>query len=153
MLDRDLANLYGVETKVLKQAVKRNIHRFPEDFMFEMTGAEFKNLRSQLVTSSWGGARYKPMVFTELGIAMLSSVLRSDQAIRVNIEIMRTFTKLRLLILDNEDIRREIEEIKNASDQRFQIIFEALDRLLKPDEKREPKIGFLKEKQTKFGIK
>ncbi len=153
MLDRDLADLYGVETKTLKQAVRRNIQRFPEDFMFEMTVAEFKNLRSQIVTSSWGGARYVPMVFTELGIAMLSSVLRSDQAIRVNIEIMRTFAKLRQLILDNEDIRREIEEIKHTSDQRFQIIFETLDQLLKPDEKREQKIGFLEEKQTKYGIK
>ncbi|NQU12704.1 MAG: ORF6N domain-containing protein, partial [Desulfobacteraceae bacterium] len=92
MLDRDLAGLYEVETKVLKQAVRRNIDRFPEDFMFELSDQEFKNLRSQFVTSSlsqWGGARYKPMVFTEQGVAMLSSVLRSKRAIQVNIHIMR----------------------------------------------------------------
>ena len=95
MIDRDLAELYGVETKVLKQQVKRNVERFPGDFMFELTKGEFDNLRSQFVTSSWGGARYLPMVFTEQGVAMLSSVLRSQQAIRVNIQIMRIFTKIR----------------------------------------------------------
>lgn len=92
LLDRDLAELYGVETKTLKQAVKRNIKRFPDDFIFELTKAEFENLRSQFVTSSWGGARYRPMAFTEQGVAMLSGILNSDRAINVNIEIMRTFT-------------------------------------------------------------
>jgi len=92
MLDTDLAELYGVETKVLKQAVRRNINRFPAGFMFELTRDEFKNLRSQFVTSSWGGTRYPPMAFTEQGVAMLSSVLKSDRAIQVNIHIMRAFT-------------------------------------------------------------
>jgi hypothetical protein len=88
MLDKELADLYGVETKVLKQAVRRNIDRFPDDFMFELTRDEFSHLRSQFVTSSWGGARYLPMAFTEQGVAMLSSVLKSDRAIQVNIQIM-----------------------------------------------------------------
>jgi hypothetical protein len=95
MLDRDLAELYDVETKVLKQAVRRNIDRFPEDFMFELSKEEFKNLRSQFVTSSWGGVRYRPYAFTEQGVAMLSSVLKSERGIRVNIQIMRAFIKLR----------------------------------------------------------
>jgi hypothetical protein len=97
MLDRDLAELYGVETRVLKQAVKRNITRFPVDFMFELSRAEFNNLRSQIVISSWGGIRYRPMAFTEQGVAMLSSVLNSNRAIQVNIKIMRACTKLRHL--------------------------------------------------------
>ena len=103
MIDSDLAGLYGVETKVLKQQVKRNIDRFPEDFMFELTTEEFANLRSQFVTSSWGGVRYLPMVFTEQGVAMLSSVLRSKQAIKVNIQIMRIFTKVRQLLTNRRN--------------------------------------------------
>jgi len=100
MLDRDLAQLYNVETKVLKQAVRRNIDRFPDDFMFELNNEEFTNLRSQIVTSSWGGARYVPMAFTEQGVAMLSSVLNSRQAIHVNIQIMRVFTRMREMLSD-----------------------------------------------------
>jgi len=130
MLDADLAGLYGVETKVLKQAVRRNIKRFPSDFMFELTKDEFQNLRSQIVTSSWGGARYIPMAFTEQGVAMLSSVLKSDRAIEVNIQIMRVFTKLRQMVLDNKELRKELEELKQITDERFQIVFETLDQLI-----------------------
>jgi len=100
MLDRDLAEMYGIETKVLKQAVKRNLERFPSDFMFVLTEQEFANLRSQIVTSSWGGARYQPFAFTEHGVAMLSSVLRSPIAIQINISIIRAFVAIRQLVLN-----------------------------------------------------
>jgi len=135
MLDKDLAELYGVETKVLKQAVRRNINRFPADFMFELTKDESKNLRSQFVTSSWGGARYLPMVFTEQGVAMLSSVLKSERAIHVNIQIMRTFTKLREALLDNKDFRTELEGLKQITEERFRIVFETLDQLITVENK------------------
>ena len=102
MLDRDLAELYNVETKVLMQAVKRNSRRFPDDFMFQLTQQEFTNLKSQFVTSSWGGTRKLPHVFTEQGVAMLSSVLKSDRAVDVNIIIMRTFVQLRDMLASNE---------------------------------------------------
>jgi len=149
ILDKDLAELYGVETKALKQAVKRNIVRFPEDFMFELTKHEFDNLRSQIVTSSWGGTRYSPMAFTEQGVAMLSSVLRSERAIHVNIQIMRVFTRLRQAILDNADLRKEFEELKQISEERFQIVFETLDQLINIENTEKKKIGFtVKEKQN-----
>jgi len=147
ILDRDLADLYGVQTKVLKQAVRRNIGRFPVDFMFELTTDEFENLRSQIVTSSWGGARYYPMAFTEQGVAMLSSVLRSERAVQVNIQIIRVFTRLRQVILENEDIRKELAELKKQTDDRFQVVFETLDHLLSVEDKPKRKIGFtVKEK-------
>ncbi|MBI5593964.1 MAG: ORF6N domain-containing protein [Deltaproteobacteria bacterium] len=111
MLDRDLAELYQVETKVLKQAVRRNINRFPEDFMFELTEDEFEILRSLIVTSSWGGMRYVPMAFTELGVAMLSSVLKSDRAMRVNIQIMRVFTRFRQMLSTIEKYATDIKRI------------------------------------------
>jgi len=133
MIDRDLAELYGVETKVLKQQVKRNIERFPGDFMFELTKGEFDNLRSQFVTSSWGGARYLPMVFTEQGVAMLSSVLRSQQAIRVNIQIMRIFTKIREMLTDNLSLKLDVEEIKKKlanQDKNIELVFNYLDELM-----------------------
>ena len=142
MLDRDLADLYGVKTKVLKQAVRRNIDRFPMDFMFELTREEFDNLRSQIVTSSHGGARYLPMVFTEQGIAMLSSVLKSDKAIQMNIQIIRIFTKIRRLVLKNMDIKKELEDFKGQTEERFNIIFQTLDQLIAIDEKPKKKIGF-----------
>ncbi len=149
MLDRDLAELYGVETKVLKQAVRRNIKRFPDDFMFEMTKTEFTNWRSQFVTSKSDkiGLRYKPKVFTEQGIAMLSSVLKSDRAIQVNIQIIRVFTQLRQFVLDNEDLRKELEQMKKQTDERFQIVFETLDQLISFENKPKQKIVFtVKEK-------
>ena len=112
MLDRDLARLYGVETKVLNQAVKRNIKRFPEDFMFQLSHEEFRNLMSQIVTSTWGGIRKLPYVFTEQGVAMLSGLLNSDTAIEVNIRIMRTFAAIRKYLFTNQQISAELEAIK-----------------------------------------
>ena len=112
MLDRDLAKLYGVETKVLNQAVKRNIKRFPEDFMFQLSHEEFIDLMSQIVTSSWGGIRKLPYVFTEQGVAMLSGLLNSDIAIEVNIRIMRTFAAIRKYLFTNRQISAELEAIK-----------------------------------------
>ena len=134
MLDRDLAELYDVETKALKQAVRRNIDRFPEDFMFELSKEEFKNLRSQIVTSSWGGLRYLPMAFSEQGVAMLSSVLKSNRAIHVNIQIMRAFTKLREMLSTHEDLKKKIEDMKKKYDQQFQIVFDAIKQLLETEE-------------------
>jgi len=124
MLDRDLAELYGVETKVLKQAVRRNIDRFPADFMFEMTNTEFEDWRSQFVTSKSDkmGLRYKPMAFTEQGVAMLSSVLRSKRAIQVNIQIMRAFTQFRKMLSTHEDLKRKIESMEKKYDEQFQIV-------------------------------
>ena len=142
MLDRDLAELYGVETKVLKQAVRRNIKRFPDDFMFVLTNQEVRNLRSQIVTSSWGGTRYSPMVFTEQGVAMLSSVLKSERAIEVNIAIMRAFVQLRQMLASHKDLKRKIEAMEAKYDEQFGIVFEAIRQLLEADEKPKRKIGF-----------
>ena len=144
MLDRDLAKLYGVETKVFKQAVRRNIKRFPEDFMFKLTYKEESPLRSQSVTLEGKGkhSKYLSIVFTEQGVAMLSSVLKSDRAIQVNIEIMRAFTKLRTMLLTNEDLKRKIEAMEAKYDEHFRIVFEAIKRLLKEDNKPKRKIGF-----------
>jgi len=151
MLDRDLAELYGVETKRLKEQVRRNIERFPQDFMFELTKQELKNLRSQFATSSWGGARYIPMAFSEHGVLMLSSVLKSERAVQVNIQIMRTFTKLREALLDNKDLRKELEELKQLTEERFQVVFETLDQLLTIESKPKKKIGYtVKEKQKAY---
>jgi hypothetical protein len=152
MIDSDLAELYGVETKVLKQQVKRNIDRFPDDFMFELTQNEFANLRSQFVTSSWGGTRYLPMVFTEQGVAMLSSVLRSKQAIKVNIQIMRIFTKVRQMLADNLNVRLEIEEIKKKlanQDKNIELVFNYLDELIEKQEnpKLHREIGFKRNRE------
>jgi hypothetical protein len=147
ILDQDLAKLYGVETKVLKQAVRRNIERFPDDFMFELNNQEFANLRSQFVTSSWGGSRYVPMAFTEQGVAMLSSVVNSDQAILVNIQIMRVFTRIRELLTDNLSIKLEIEEIKKQllnHDKNIELVFSYLDELVEQHDNPKPRkaIGF-----------
>ena len=147
MLDHDLAKLYKVETKVLKQAVRRNIKRFPNDFMFELTNQEFSILRSQNVTSSWGGSRYVPMAFTEQGVAMLSSVLNSDHAIMVNIQIMRVFSRIREMLTDNLSVRLEIEEIKKQlviHDKNIELVFSYLDELIDKHENQKPRkaIGF-----------
>ena len=125
MLDRDLAELYGVKTKVLKQAVRRNMKRFPEDFMFELSKEEFENWRSQFVTSNSDkmGLRHNPMAFTEQGVAMLSSVLNSDRAIQVNIQIMRAFTKLREMLSTHEELRKKIEAMENKYDSQFKAVF------------------------------
>lgn len=145
MLDRDLAELYGVETRVLKQSVKRNIERFPDDFMFELTKEEFKNLRSQIVTSRWGGERYQPFAFTEQGVAMLSSVLNSTQAIEVNIRIIRIFTKMREVLLTHKDILLKLEQLErksNKHDESIQLIFQALKQFLNPPQPSRKKIGY-----------
>jgi len=144
MLDRDLADLYEVETKVLKRNVRRHIDRFPDDFMFELSKEELKNWRSQFGTSKGDkmGLRYSPMAFTEQGVAMLSGILNSKRAVQVNIQIMRAFIKLRRFVLDNEALRRELEELKQQTENRFQIVFETLDRLIAIDEKPKRKIGF-----------
>ena len=154
MLDRDLAQLYGVETKVFKQAVRRNIERFPEDFMFELSKSEFINWRSQFVTSNNDkmGLRYSPMVFTEQGVAMLSGVLRSKTAIHVNIQIMRAFTKMRQMIFDNAELRKQIDELKADTHGKFRIVFETLDQLLIIENRPKKKIGFMaKEKRAEYG--
>ncbi|MDC9724006.1 MAG: ORF6N domain-containing protein [Urechidicola sp.] len=148
MLDRDLAQLYGVETKALKQAVKRNLERFPKDFMFELNKEEFKILRSQIVTSSWGGSRYTPYAFTENGVAMLSSVLKSKRAIEVNIKIIRVFTKIRQSLSENLNLKLEIEAVKKKlgnHDKNIELVFNYLDELLKKKE--------ISTKRTKIGYK
>ena len=145
MLDSDLALLYGVETKAFNQAVKRNIERFPEDFMFQLTQDEFNHLRSQNVTSSWGGRRYLPQVFTEMGVAMLSSVLNSDTAIKVNIRIMRVYSKLREMVLTHKDILLKLDQMESQTSQNsedIQMIFSALKQLIDPQHPPRRMIGF-----------
>jgi hypothetical protein len=143
MLDSDLAKLYGVETKALVQAVKRNIERFPEDFMFQLNKEEFEALRSQIVTSKGsGGRRYNPYVFTEQGVAMLSSVLTSKQAIQVNITIMRAFVRLRRMIEAHEDLVRKLDEMERKYDAQFKVVFDAIRQLMIPPEKPRRPIGF-----------
>lgn len=135
MIDRDLALLYGVETKRLKEAVKRNIERLPEDFMFEMTKEEFQNWRTQFATSNSDkmGLRYTPFCFTEQGVAMLSSVLNSHKAISVNIQIIRIFTRIRQMLVDNTELRLAIEELRKNTDnntKNMELVFQYLDELL-----------------------
>ena len=143
MLSTDLAELYGVVPKVLMQAVKRNQERFPNDFMFQLTRAELANLKSQIVTSSWGGARRAtPYAFTEQGVAMLSSVLRSTRAVQVNIAIMRAFVKLREIIASHHDLARRLEEMESHYDAQFRAVFDAIRELMKPPEKPRRRIGF-----------
>ena len=156
MLDGDLAELYGVETKVLLQAVKRNKPRFPSDFMFQLSEQEFKNLRSQIVTSSlpgqktgWGGRRYKPFVFTEQGVAMLSSVLNSERAVQVNIAIMRAFVQMRKFLQSSDVLAKKLNELERETKKKFakqqeqiKFIFEAIKELMIEKEKPKRKIGF-----------
>lgn len=150
MLDRDLADLYGVETKQLKRQVVRNIERFPEDFMFELAKEEFEDWRSQFGTSNFSdkmGLRYAPYAFTEQGVAMLSSVLNSKKAIEVNIQIIRIFTKIRQMLADNTELRLEVEKIKKKLDNQgknMEIVFQYLDQLLEKKEipKTRKQIGY-----------
>ena len=142
MLDRDLANLYKVETKILNRAVKRNIKRFPEDFMFQLSKKELDNLRFHFGTSRWGGQRYLPYAFTENGVAMLSSVLNSERAIQVNIQIMRTFTKIREILSTHKDLKQKIDKMGKKYDYQFKVVFDAIKQLLKPPEKPRKRIGF-----------
>ncbi|MBM4323246.1 MAG: ORF6N domain-containing protein [Deltaproteobacteria bacterium] len=148
MLDRDPAQLYGVETKQLVRAVKRNIVRFPDDFMFQLSKDEFENLRYHFGTSShWGGRRYPPYAFTEHGVAMLSGVLNSHRAVQVNIQIMRTFAKLREIISLNKDLAKRLDELERKYDAQFKVVFDAIRQLMRPAEPETPKrgIGFLVE--------
>jgi ORF6N domain len=159
MLDRDLAVLYGIETKRLKEAVRRNIERFPSDFMFELTDEEFKNWRTQFATSNSEkmGLRYTPMAFSEQGIAMLSSVLNAPRAIEVNIAIMRTFVKMRKLLLQNVELAERLRELEAAvvakfteQDEKFDTLFDAIHSFTEqPQELRRP-IGF-NEAHVKYG--
>ena len=147
MLDRDLAELYEVETRVLNQAVSRNMERFPEEFMFQLTSEEFEILKSQIVTSSWGGTRKMPYAFTEYGVAMLSSVLRSNRAIQVNIQIMLVFSKIREMLLDTLSMKLDIEEIKKRldnQDKNLEMVFTYLDELIEKQIKPPPRkqIGY-----------
>lgn len=149
MIDSDLAKLYGVETKQLKRQVRRNIERFPDDFMFELTAIESEILRSQNGTSSWGGNRYLPMAFTEQGVAMLSSVLNSETAIKVNIQIIRVFSKMKEVLLDTIKMKLEIEDIKRKllnHDKNIELVFSYLDELIdkKENNTERQKIGYKK---------
>jgi len=142
MLSSDLARLYEVAPKVLMQAVKRNAERFPDDFMYQLTPQEFAILKSQIVISSWGGCRTMPYAFTEQGVAMLSSVLRSPRAIQVNIAIMRTFARLRHILASHADLARKLDELERKYDEQFRIVFEAIRELVNPPEPPPKRIGF-----------
>lgn len=148
MLDADLAELYGVETKMLVRAVKRNVDRFPSDFMIQLNKEEFENLRFHFGTSSrWGGRRYLPYAFTEQGVAMLSSVLNSKRAVQVNIAIMRAFVKLREILATHKDLARKLNEMEEKYDAQFKVVFDAIRQLMIPPEPKRKKIGFLPEKE------
>lgn len=143
MLDSDLAFLYQVETKNLNKAAQRNIERFPEDFMFQLSHKESTSLRFQIGTLKRGKhKKYLPYVFTEQGIAMLSSVLRSERAIQVNIQIMRTFTKIREMLATNKELREKIEELEKKYDEQFTVVFDAIKQLITEEEKPKTEIGF-----------
>ncbi len=142
MLDEDLAKLYEVPTKQLTRQVRRNIKRFPEDFMFQLTKEETANLRCQIGTSSYGGRRYSPYAFTQEGVAMLSSVLNSERAILVNIQIMRAFVNLRRAALTYVGLKRAIEAMEKKYDKQFSIVFQAIKQLLEPPVKEKRQIGF-----------
>jgi hypothetical protein len=144
ILDQDLASMYGVETKRLLEAVRRNIQRFPDDFAFQLDAEEFANLRSQIASSSfWGGRRHAPYAFTEQGVAMLSSVLRSPQAVAVNIEIMRAFVHLRQMLFSHAELARKINSLEMKYDSQFRVVFDALRQLMQPPpEKPKRPIGF-----------
>jgi len=149
MLDRDLAKLYGVPVKVLNQAVKRNLKRFPDDFMYQLTRQEIMNLKSQFVTSSWGGVRKLPYVFTEQGVAMLSSILNSERAIHVNIRIMRAFVKLKELLLTHKDLSIRIDKLERqyvTHDEKIKDIFEAIRQLIASPKVKERRIAGFSER-------
>ncbi|HEX9458905.1 MAG TPA: ORF6N domain-containing protein [Thermoanaerobaculia bacterium] len=149
ILDAHLAELYAVETRVLVQAVTRNLKRFPRDFMFQLSKREFESLRSQIVISNVrGGRRSAPYAFTEQGVAMLSSVLHSKRAIAVNVEIMRTFVELRRLVSDHADLAQRISELEKRYDGQFQVVFDAIRTLITPREKPQRRIGYLSAKAS-----
>ena len=146
IFDFDLAQLYGIETKMLKRAVKRNVDRFPEDFMFELTQEEFDNLRHQIGTSSWGGSRYAPFAFTEHGVVMLSSVLNSSVAINASIKVVRAFDKLRKLLGSYEALNARIDNMEAQYDHKFDAVFQAIEGLTVVKQKPRTAIGFKKDK-------
>lgn len=144
-MDADLAELYEIPVKVLLQAVKRNSERFPDDFMFQLSKEEFENLRSQFVTSSWGGRRYLPFAFTEHGVAMLSSVLRSPRAVQMNILIVRAFIKIREILASNKDLAYQIEELhreQKIQNKHINSIYSLINSFIEQPKKHENKIGF-----------
>jgi hypothetical protein len=143
LIDRDLAALYEVETRVLLQGVKRNLDRFPPDFMFQLSNQDLAILRSQSVISSWGGRRYAPYAFTEQGVAMLSSVLNSPRAIAVNIEIVRAFVRLRQILADNVELARKFEALEKRYEAQFKIVFDAIRELMAPKPASTKPIGFV----------
>lgn len=147
MLDRDIAELYGVETKRINEQVKRNINRFPPDFMFQLDDVEIENLKSQNATSSWGGIRKPPFAFTEHGILMLSNVLNSERAVNTSIQIIRAFAQLRQMLSTYGDLKKKIEDMEKKYDRRFRIVFDAIRELVKEDNKPERKIGFDRKKE------
>ncbi len=150
ILDRDLAKLYEVDTSQLTRQVKRNIERFPQDFMFQLTKEEFQNLMCHFGISSWGGTRKLPLAFTEQGIAMLSGVLHSNRAIQANVQIMRAFIQLKRMLLSNADLRRKINEMERKYDKQFAIVFQTIKELLEPPPAKERKIiGFRVEDNNK----
>ncbi len=142
ILDSDLARLYMVETKAMNRAIGRNTDRFPGDFMFRLSPQEAENLRCQIGTSSWGGRRYLPYAFTEQGVAMLSSVLRSKRAAQVNIEIMRAFVRLRQILSVHKELARRVDELERKYEGRFRLVFKSLRELIEPVAIPKPKIGF-----------
>ena len=143
MLDYDLANLYGVETKILNQAVKRNIKRFPGDFMLQLDIQEVRDSRSQIVTLKRGqNIKYRPYAFTEHGILMLSSVLNSERAVQVNIEIMRAFVRLRQILASHKDLAKKLEELEKKYDAQFKVVFDAIRELMAPSPPQPRRIGF-----------
>ena len=142
ILDRDIASLYGVSTKQINQAVKRNLDRFPNDLMFQLTIEEFNNLKSQFVTSSWGGVRKLPHAFTEYGALMLASILRSKIATQVSLQIVRAFIRLRNLLATHKELAEKIEELEQKYDYQFQCVFETFKKLLKQEENPKTSIGF-----------
>jgi hypothetical protein len=155
MLDRDLSLLYAIPTKALKQAVRRNLERFPADFMFVLDAEELSHWRSQFVTSNEDrkGLRYAPMAFTEQGVAMLSSVLNSPRAVQVSIAIMRTFVRLREIMATHEELARKIEEMERKYDSQFAMVFEAIRELIDSPEPKRKEIGFhAREKQTAYKV-
>lgn len=153
MLSTQLAALYGVEPRALVQAIKRNRERFPADFMFQLNDDEWNHLKSQVVISSWGGSRRAaPYAFTEQGIAMLSSVLKSGRAIQVNIEIMRAFVRLRQMLASNSQLARKLAELEKKYDAQFKVVFDAIRQLMTPPEPKKRKIGFLvEERAARYG--
>jgi len=154
ILDKDLAELYGVTTGNLNKAVNRNLDRFPDDFMFLLTEEEFKNLKFHFGISSWGGTRKLPRAFTEQGVAMLSSVLHSKRAVQVNIEIMRTFVRLRKMLASNVVLARKLAALEKKYDEQFKVVFNAIRALMAPDEKTRKQIGFqVKEHRATYGRK